>query len=49
METVDFETHEGKVHEPAPGIMDQWNIGVGGPQTMPKPAPDPCLFKPAEV
>jgi len=49
MEEVDFEAHEGKVHEPAPGVMDQWNIGVGGPQTMPKPAPDPCLFQPAEV
>lgn len=49
LEEVDFETHQDKVHEPAPHVMDQWGIGVGGPQTMPKPAPDPCLFRPAEV
>jgi catechol 2,3-dioxygenase-like lactoylglutathione lyase family enzyme len=49
LEEVDFETHVDKVHEPAPQIMDQWGVGVGGPQTMPKPAPDPCLFRPAEV
>lgn len=49
LEEVDFETHVDKVHEPAPQVMDQWGIGVGGPQTMPKPAPDPCLFRPAEV
>jgi predicted enzyme related to lactoylglutathione lyase len=49
MEEVDFDRHEAKVHEPGPQIMDQWGTGVGGPQTMPKPAPDPCLFKPAEV
>jgi hypothetical protein len=46
---VDFESHQPKVHEPAPTIMDQWGIGQGGPQTMPHPAPDPCLFKPAGV
>ena len=49
LETVDFETHEAKVHEPGPRIMDQWGIGVGGPQTMPHPAPDPRLFQPAPV
>ena len=49
LEEVDFDNHEDKVHEPAPHVMDQWGIGVGGPQTMPKPAPDPCLFQPAEV
>ncbi|GAA0273455.1 VOC family protein [Alteraurantiacibacter aestuarii] len=49
LENVDFESHQGIVHEPAPMVMDQWGIGQGGPQTMPKPAPDPCLFKPAEV
>ena len=27
--------------------MDQWGIGIGGPQTMPHPAPDPGLFQPA--
>ncbi len=49
VEEVDFETFEPTVYEPGPRIMDQWGVGVGGPQTMPKPAPDPCLFKPAEV
>ena len=29
--------------------MDQWGVGSGGPQTMPKPAADPCLFQSAEV
>ncbi|NCP18971.1 MAG: oxidoreductase [Erythrobacter sp.] len=49
LEDVDFEAHEAKVHEPGPQVMDQWGTGVGGPQTMPKPAPDPCLFTPAEI
>jgi hypothetical protein len=29
---------EAKVYAPAPMVMDQWGIGVGGPQTMPHPA-----------
>jgi catechol 2,3-dioxygenase-like lactoylglutathione lyase family enzyme len=49
LEEVHFDNHQAKVHEPAPQVMDQWGIGVGGPQTMPKPAPDPCLFQPAKV
>jgi catechol 2,3-dioxygenase-like lactoylglutathione lyase family enzyme len=49
LEEVDFEAHEPKVHEPGPRVMDQWGIGVGGPQTMPHPAPDPRLFQPAAV
>jgi predicted enzyme related to lactoylglutathione lyase len=49
LEEVDFENHRDQIHEPGPQVMDQWGIGSGGPQTMPKPAPDPCLFKPAEV
>ncbi|MBF7015316.1 VOC family protein (plasmid) [Novosphingobium resinovorum] len=48
LEDVDFETHEYKVHVPAPMVMDQWGIGTGGPQTMPHPAPDAKLFQPAE-
>lgn len=48
LEEVDFENHEDKVHTPAPLVMDQWSIGVGGPQTMPHPAPDARLFQPAE-
>ncbi|WP_321396793.1 VOC family protein [Emcibacter sp.] len=49
LEEVDFENHVAKVHEPSPTIMDQWGIGVGGPQTMPQPKTDPCLFKSGEV
>ncbi|MGB5484843.1 MAG: oxidoreductase, partial [Parasphingorhabdus sp.] len=49
LEEVDFEKHVDKVHEPAPNVMDQWGIGTGGPQTMPKADADPCLFQPAEV
>ncbi|MEL7687851.1 VOC family protein [Citromicrobium bathyomarinum] len=49
LEDVDFETHEPQVHEPGPQIMDQWGVGTGGPQTMPKPEADPCLFQPAEA
>jgi len=49
LEHVDFETHEDKVHPPSPTVMDQWGTGVGGPQTMPHPAPDPCLFQPAAM
>ena len=47
MEEVDFEGHEHKVHTPTPKIMDQWGIGVGGPQTMPHPHADTGLFVPA--
>ncbi len=49
LEDVDFETHEHQIHVPGPQVMDQWGVGVGGPQTMPHPAPDPRLFQPAEV
>jgi catechol 2,3-dioxygenase-like lactoylglutathione lyase family enzyme len=49
LETVDFETHQAKVHIPGPKVMDQWGIGVGGPQTMPHPAPDKGLFQPVEA
>jgi hypothetical protein len=49
LEKVDFENHVAQVIAPAPEIMDQWGIGVGGPQTMPHPAPDAALFQPAGV
>ena len=49
LEEVDFETHQHKVHVPGPGVMDQWGIGVGGPQAMPHPEPDKGLFQPAEA
>lgn len=49
LEEVDFEHHEAQVYAPAPRVMDQWGIGIGGPQTMPHPAADPRLFQPAAV
>ena len=33
-------TWQSTVYKPAPRVMDHWGIGVGGPQTMPHPAPD---------
>ena len=45
LEEVDFETREPTVYAPAPLVMDQWGIGVGGPQTLPHPAPNPGLFQ----
>lgn len=49
LEEVDFDAHQPQVIAPAPEIMDQWGTGIGGPQTMPKPAPDPALFEAASV
>ena len=49
LEEVDDENWQAQVYKPAPLVMDQWGIGVGGPQTMPQPAPDPGLFQPAEA
>ncbi|MBO9575011.1 MAG: VOC family protein [Sphingobium sp.] len=49
LEEVDFEEHQAQVYKPAPRVMDQWGIGIGGPQTMPHAAPDPHLFQPAPV
>lgn len=47
LEDVDFDHHKDQVHPPGPGVMDQWGIGVGGPQSMPHPEADPGLFVPA--
>ena len=49
LEKVDFETHQPQVHTPGPQVMDQWGIGVGGPQTMPHPEPDKGIFQPVEA
>lgn len=48
LDNVDFDNHVDQVHVPSPTIMDQWGIGVGGPQTMPHPKPDARLFQAAE-
>ena len=45
LEDVDDATWVAKIHEPAPLVMDQWGIGVGGPQTLPHPKPDAGLFQ----
>jgi catechol 2,3-dioxygenase-like lactoylglutathione lyase family enzyme len=47
LEEVDDDHHQHAVHVPSPDTMDQWGTGVGGPQTMPKPAPDAGLWTPA--
>jgi len=49
LDEVDDLTHQAKVHTPSKTVMDQWGIGVGGPQTMPHPHPDNGVFQPAEV
>jgi catechol 2,3-dioxygenase-like lactoylglutathione lyase family enzyme len=49
LEAVDDDAHVAQVHQPGPTTMDQWGIGVGGPQTMPKPAPDAGLFQAVTV
>jgi catechol 2,3-dioxygenase-like lactoylglutathione lyase family enzyme len=49
LEKVDDATWQATVHTPAPRVMDQWGIGVGGPQTMPHAEPDGGLFQAAEV
>jgi predicted enzyme related to lactoylglutathione lyase len=48
LEEVDDATWQDQVFTPAPLVMDQWGIGVGGPQTMPHPAPNPGLFETVE-
>jgi catechol 2,3-dioxygenase-like lactoylglutathione lyase family enzyme len=49
LETIDEATWQPTKHVPGPGVMDQWEIGVGGPHTMPHPAPDAGLFVAAAV
>ncbi|MFM6853902.1 MAG: VOC family protein, partial [Sphingopyxis sp.] len=46
LEEVDFINQQPTVYTPAPLVMDQWGIGVGGPQTLPHPAPNAGLFQP---
>jgi catechol 2,3-dioxygenase-like lactoylglutathione lyase family enzyme len=45
LEEVDEATWQPQVHVPAPLVMDQWGIGVGGPQTLPHPHENPGLFQ----
>ncbi len=46
LERVDEATWTPQVYPPTPQVMDQWGVGVGGPQSMPQPAPDAGLFQP---
>jgi catechol 2,3-dioxygenase-like lactoylglutathione lyase family enzyme len=46
VEQVDEASWTPQVYAPTPQIMDQWGMGVGGPQTMPHPEPDAGLFQP---
>jgi catechol 2,3-dioxygenase-like lactoylglutathione lyase family enzyme len=48
LEEVDDATWQSQVYTPAPLVMDQWGIGIGGPQTMPQARPNPGLFQSAE-
>lgn len=48
-EIADDASWQPRVFQPAPDIMDQWGIGAGGPQTMPKPQPDAGLFSASGV
>ncbi|HVO45053.1 MAG TPA: VOC family protein [Steroidobacteraceae bacterium] len=45
LERVDEATWKSQVYPASAQIMDQWGVGVGGPQTMPHPHPDAGLFK----
>lgn len=47
LEEVDDASWQVQVYAPAPQVMDQWGIGVGGPQTMPHPTANPRLFEQA--
>jgi catechol 2,3-dioxygenase-like lactoylglutathione lyase family enzyme len=49
LESIDEATWQPTVHTPSPLVMDQWGIGVGGPQSMPHPAPDAGLFQAVEA
>ena len=49
LERVDEDTWQSQVYPPSTELMDRWGIGVGGPQALPEPAPDPGLFQAAEM
>jgi hypothetical protein len=46
LEEVDDATWVAQVRKPSVEIMDQWGIGVGGPQALPHPKPDAGLWRP---
>ena len=48
LENVD-ESWQATRYEPRREVLDQWGIGVGGPETMPHPVPDVGVWKPVTV
>ena len=49
LEEVDDDTHKHRIYEMGPNVLDQWGFAGNGPQHMPSPQPDPCLFRPAAI
>jgi catechol 2,3-dioxygenase-like lactoylglutathione lyase family enzyme len=49
LEAVDDDTWVATTYAPSKELMDQWQYGVGGPQTMPAPVPNAGLFNASEV
>jgi len=49
LDRIDEATWVARTYKPGPEVIDQWGIGVGGPQTMPHAEPDKGLFNPVEV
>ncbi|SFK40106.1 VOC family protein [Caulobacter sp. UNC279MFTsu5.1] len=45
LEAVDDEAWVATVRKPSAEVMDQWGVGVGGPQTMPHPVADHGLWQ----
>jgi catechol 2,3-dioxygenase-like lactoylglutathione lyase family enzyme len=49
LERIDEAAWHSRVLPPSTDNMDQWGIGVGGPSALPEAAPDPGLFRAAQV
>jgi len=49
LEWVDDDTWTATVHKPSKETMDQWGVGIGGPETMPKSVPNTGLFSAPEA
>lgn len=47
LEVIDESTWQVTTYNPAPLVMDQWGIGIGGPQTLPHPHENAGLFSEA--
>lgn len=49
LERIDEATWQPSTLTPSAQAMDQWGIGIGGPQCLPKPEQDGGVFSAAEV